>query len=124
MTLGAFSPILIEPDVFKVAKVTGSLGNFEFFGVGLVLVTGGAVYILALDLVFLFQMRFVHKKHLLGKFYLFGLEFVIRSAVAVGGHTVGIADPRSGSDGLAAKLNVGEAFRRILGNVSTHDLRV
>ena len=120
----AFAPVLIELGVFKMTKMTGGLGNLEFLFVGLVLVTGSTVDLLALDLVFLFQMRLMNEENLFGKFNLFGLEIIICLSVTVRGHATGIDDSRSGSDGFATKLNVGEALRRLLGNVGTHGRRV
>jgi len=113
----AFAPVLIELGVFKMTKMAGGLGNLKFFLIGLVLVTGSAVYLLSLDLLFFVEMRFMHKESLFGKFNLFGLEIIICLSVTVRGHATGIADPRSGSDGFTTKLNVGEALRRIFRNV-------
>ena len=57
----ASAAILVELDVFEMAQVASSLGNLKFFLVGLVLVTGCTVYVLAFNLVLLFQVRLVNE---------------------------------------------------------------
>ena len=113
----AFAPVLIELGVFKMTKMAGGLGNLEFLFLGLVLVTGSAVHLLAFDLLFFVEMRFMHKENLFGKFNLFGLEIIICLSVTVGGHATGIDDSRPGHNRLATKLEIGESIGRLFGNV-------
>ncbi len=93
-----------------MAEMAGFPAHLEFLFVSLVLVAVGAVDLLALDLVFLLQVRFVDERHLLGELDLLGLELVIRLAVAVGGHAAGVDDSRPGLDRVAADGDVGETL--------------
>ncbi len=81
------------------------------------LVAGYTVGFLALDLLFIIQMRPVDVFHLIGKLDFLCFEFVIRFSVAVGRHATGSFDPRSGLNRLTAKRNVSESIRAVLGYV-------
>jgi hypothetical protein len=101
-----------------MTEVTGLLAYFELLFIAFVLVTGGAVKLLAFDLFLFVQMRFMNVKYLFGEFDFFGLEHVIRFAVAGSRHAAGVDDSRSGFYGLTAELKVGEPFRWFLGDVT------
>ena len=94
--------ILVEVDVFEVAQVASGLGNLEFLLVGLVLVAGRAVDLLALNLILFFQMRLVNEGDLFCELDFFGLESVVGFAVAGSSHTIVITDPRPRPDSFAA----------------------
>jgi hypothetical protein len=100
-----------------MAQKAGFLRDLKMLFFVIVLVAGSAIDLLALDLVLLLQMGLVDVFHFLGKFDFFGFKFILRVAVAVGRHAIGIGDPRLLLDCLAAKWNVGETFRPRLGNV-------
>ena len=53
--------VLVELDVFEMTEVTGLLAHLELLFIGFVLVTGGAVELLAFDLFLCIQMRFMNK---------------------------------------------------------------
>ena len=110
-----FAAFLIEFGIFKMAEVAGGLRHLEFFLVCFMLVAASAVDLLTFDLVFLFQVRLVHKKNLLGEVDFFGIEIVDRFSVTTGGHAAGIDDFGSRFDCFTTKLDIGESFRRILG---------
>lgn len=114
----ALAPPLVELDVCEVAEVTGGQAHLEFFLLGLMLVTRSAVYLLALDLVLLLKVRFVDKVDLLfAQLDFFGLELVIRLAMAVGSHAAGVDDPWSRVDRIPAEPDVGEAVRWLFGDM-------
>ncbi len=54
MAKSTFAAILVELDVFEMAQVTGGLGYLEFLLLGLMLVAGSTVELLALYLFFFF----------------------------------------------------------------------
>jgi hypothetical protein len=113
----ALTPTFVELDVFEMTEVAGSLTHFKFFLLGFVLMAIGAVNLLTLDLVFLLQVWLVNKGYLFGELYLLSLELIIWPAVAIGGHTTGIRDPRSRQDILATQLEVGETLWGFVWNV-------
>ena len=89
----ASTPPLVEFDVCEVTQVAGGLAHLKFFLLRLMLMAVRAVDLLALNLVLLIEMWFMDESHFLREFDPLGLEFVIRLAMAVGGHAAGVHDP-------------------------------
>lgn len=98
--------------------MTRALAHFELFLYGFVLVAVGTVKFLSFDLILFLEMGLMDKGDLFGKFYLLGLESIPWLAVTVGGHTAGIQNVRPCLDGLAAHLDIGEAFGWALWDVA------
>ena len=86
---------VIEFDIGEMTLVAGRFGYLEFLFVRFVLVTGDTIQLLAFNLLLLVQMGFMDEQNFFGKFNLFGLELVLRAAVAIGSRTTGIHDSGS-----------------------------
>jgi len=114
----ASAPVLVEFDVFEMTQVTGGFADLEFLLIGDVLVAGDAVDLLTFDLLFFIKMRFVNKSDFLGELDFFGFELIVRLAVTGSGHTAGIGNLGSRSDGIAAQRQVGKMPRWFGGNMA------
>jgi hypothetical protein len=100
-----------------MAEVTGGLAHLKFLHFRLMLVAVGAVNLLALDLLFLIQVRFMDEAHLLCEFDLLGLELVIRFSVAICGHAAGVHDPGPRLDRFTAQGQIREALGWLFGDM-------
>ena len=79
----ASAPALVELDVFKMTQVTAGFADLEFLLIADVLVAGGAVDLLALDLVLFVKMRFVNEGDFLSELDFFSFEFIKKPGFAV-----------------------------------------
>ncbi len=106
MTEFASAAFLIELDVFEMTEVTGLLAHLELLFIAFVLVTGGAIELLAFDLFLFIQMGFMDEFDFFGELNFFGFEFIVRFTVTGSGHAAGVGNFRSGLDRFTAKGQV------------------
>lgn len=114
----ALGPALVELGICKMAEIAGGFRYFKMLRVRFVLVAGGAIDFLTLDLVFFKEMGLVNKIDLIGELDLFGHELVFRFSVAGGGRTAGIEDHGSRPDRFTPQFQVGNMAWCPNGNVN------
>ena len=102
----AFSAAFIKLSIRKVTQMAGGLGHLKFFLFGFMLMAGGAVELLAVDLILFFQVRFMDESDFFRKLYLLSLEGVFGIPMTVGCHAAGVGYPGSCLDDVPAEFNV------------------